>query len=502
MAARRFAMRSNDEPRSTVAESTLNANAKCRTWRFDRILIGDDWQRDVEVRVDGRGRITRVVTGGAEVRGEKVTGWAVPGVPNVHSHSFQRALAGLAEGPGPDSFWSWREVMYSFLARLTPDDVEAITAQLYVELLKAGFTCVGEFHYLHHPPGGGGYDDPAEMSRRIVAGARTAGIRLVHLPAVYESGGFGGRPLARGQERFRMDLAGVAQLHELLRSEARDPRVSLGWALHSLRAVSPGSFRRLAGFVSGGVGDGIAPVHVHVAEQRREVRECLADRGARPVVWLLDHAPVDERWCLIHATHATEAELAGVARRGAVVGLCPTTEANLGDGLFPLRSFAAGGGSFGVGTDSHVSRSPVEELRLLEYGQRLASESRAALGDAGETGNPAPRSGGTGGAALSGAGGALLRHAWRDGSRALAVDGGSIEHGMRADLVVLDADHPALVGRRGRAVLDSWIFSGTDNPVRDVMVGGEWVVRDGRHPREEAVGRAYARAARRLTAGG
>ncbi len=469
-----------------MAESTLNATPGCRTWRFDRILIGDDWQRDVEVRVEPCGRIARVTADVDEVRGERVTGWAVPGVPNVHSHSFQRALAGLAEGSGPDSFWSWREVMYSFLARLTPDDVEAITAQLYVELLKAGFTCVGEFHYLHHPPGGGAYDDPAEMSRRVLAGARTAGIRLVHLPAVYESGGFGGRPLARGQERFRMDLEGVAQLHELLRSEARDPCVSLGWALHSLRAASPGSFRRLAGFVAGGAGDGIAPVHVHVAEQRREVRECLADRGARPVEWVLDHAPVDERWCLIHATHATAAELAGVARRGAVVGVCPTTEANLGDGLFPLRAFTAGGGSFGVGTDSHVSRSPVEELRLLDYGQRLASESRAALGDAGD----------------AGPGGALLRHAWRGGSRALAVDCGSIERGMRADLVVLDADHPALVGRRGHAVLDSWIFSGTDNAVRDVMVGGEWVVRDGRHSREEAVDRAYARVVRGLAARG
>jgi len=491
-------MRSNYELRSTVAESTLDTKPGSRTWRFDRILIGDDWQRDVEVRVDGRGRITRVTAGVDEVRGERVTGWAVPGVPNVHSHSFQRALAGLAEGPGPDSFWSWREVMYSFLARLTPDDVEAITAQLYVELLKAGFTCVGEFHYLHHPPEGGAYDDPAEMSRRVVAGARTAGIRLLHLPAVYESGGFGGTPLARGQERFRMDLEGVARLHELLRSEARDPRVSLGWAMHSLRAASPGSFRRLAGFVSGGAGDGIAPVHIHVAEQRREVRECLADRGARPVEWLLDHAPVDERWCLIHATHATEAELAAVARRCAVVGLCPTTEANLGDGLFPFRAFTAGGGSFGVGTDSHVSRSPVEELRLLDYGQRLASESRAALGDAGEAGDAASGSEGMGGSALSGAGGALLRHAWRGGSRALSVDCGSIERGMRADLVVLDADHPALVGRRGHAVLDSWIFSGTDNPVRDVMVGGEWVVKDGRHPSVEAVGRAYARAVRRL----
>ena len=486
-----------------MVESMLKANPGYRVYRFERMLIGNGWQRDVEVRVDRRGRIARVTAGVEEVRGERVTGWAVPGVPNVHSHSFQRALAGLAEGPGPDSFWSWREAMYSFLEHMTPGDMEAIAAQLYVELLKAGFTCVGEFHYLHRLPGGGAYDDPAEMSRRILAAARTSGIRLVHLPAVYESGGFGGRPLARGQERFRMDLAGVARLHEMLQDDTRDPRVSLGWALHSLRAASPQSFRRLAGLLAGDARGGIAPVHVHVAEQQREVRECIADRGARPVEWLLDHAPVDQRWCMVHATHATDAELAAVARSGAVVGLCPATEANLGDGLFSLRAFTGGGGTFGIGTDSHVSRSPVEELRLLDYGQRLRSQSRVALGDAGKAGSAAGL-GGDGGAALadpggalSGAGGALLRHAWRGGARALAVDCGSIEPGMRADVVVLDAHHPALVGRRGHAVLDSWVFSGTDNPVRDVMVGGDWVVRDGRHPREEAVGRAYARAVRR-----
>lgn len=299
-----------------------------------------------------------------------------------------------------------------------------------------------------------------------------------------------------------MDLAGAARLHELLGNEARGTSVSLGWALHSLRAVSPRSFRQLAALPAGDAGDGTAPVHVHVAEQRREVRECIADRGARPVEWLLDHAPVDDRWCLVHATHATEAELAAVARRGAVVGLCPSTEANLGDGLFPLRAFADRGGSFGIGTDSHVSRSPVEELRLLDYGQRLKSEGRAVLGGAGKAGpggvpgDDATRAVG----ALAGAGGALLRHVWRGGSRALAVDCGGIERGMRADLVVLDTDHPALVGRRGHAVPDSWIFSGTDNPVRDVMVGGDWVVRDGRHPHEEAVGRAYARAVRGLAA--
>ena len=458
-----------------------------RTFRFDRLLVGDRWQRDVGVEIDETGRIASLEPGSARAGRERVAGWTVPGVPNVHGHSFQRAMAGLAEGRGPDSFWSWREVMYRFLGLLTPDDVEAITAQLYVEMLKAGFTCAGEFHYLHHPPGGGGYDDPAEMSRRILAAARRTGIGLVHMPVVYETGGFGGQRLAGSQRRFRMDLDGAARLHEALGGDlGAASGIRLGWALHSLRAVTKGSVERMSEFVP--VGAGGMPVHIHVAEQEKEVRDCLADRAARPVEWLLDHAPVDERWCLVHATHVSDAEAAGVARRGAVVGLCPTTEANLGDGLFPLGAFVAQGGRFGIGTDSHVSRSPVEELRLLDYGQRLVSRRRWVLGGD-EAGASEQRR-----AALSGAGGALLAEAWRGGSRALAWEGGSVETGKRADLVVLDAKHPALVGRSGHAVLDSWVFSGTDNPVRDVMVGGDWVVKEGRHEREEEVGRAFAAA--------
>lgn len=479
------------------ASRKTQASRGIRAYRFEQLLAGGKWHRDVEIAVDRRGRIAGVSTGVGNARGERMGGWAVPGVPNVHSHSFQRGLAGLAEGSGSGSFWSWRDVMYRFADLLTPDDVEAITAQLYMELLKAGFTCVGEFHYLHHRPGGQPYDDPAEMSRRILAAARTVGIGVALIPAVYESGGFGGRPLAGAQTRFRLGFDDAARLLDTLRGEAREASVGLGWGVHSLRAVTRHSFRELAELLSGGAGGGVDTVHVHVAEQRREVRECVAERGARPVEWLLDHAPVDERWCLVHATHTTEPELAAVAQRGAVVGLCPTTEANLGDGLFPLPGFEALGGRIGIGTDSHVSRSPVDELRLLDYGQRLVSERRVVLGGVGEA-----RAAAGGGGARAGVGGALLRHAWHGGSRALAWQGGSIDKGRRADLVVLDADHPALVGREDHAVLDSWVFSGTDNPVRDVMVGGEWVVKQGRHPREEAVRSAYAEAVKRLAAGG
>ena len=293
-------------------------------------------------------------------------------------------------------------------------------------------------------------------------------------------------------------------MHELLANEARAPDQRVAWALHSLRAAWPESVGR--------IGEVAAPgdtVHIHVAEQVKEVRDCVAALGARPVRWLLDHAPVGEGWCLVHATHCDPGELVSLARSGAVAGLCPTTEANLGDGIFPLGDFAALGGGLGIGTDSHVSRSPVEELRLLDYGQRLTKRSRSAWAPDDESG-PAARSEGsrldhqaareTGAptGALDGAGGILLKHAWEGGGRALGWNGGGIAAGSRADFVVLDAEHPALTGREGRAVLDSWVFSGTENPVRDVMAGGRWVVRDGRHERQEAVGRAFRKTVKRL----
>ncbi len=530
--------------------------------RFERLLVGDQWQRDVCVVVNEEGRIASIAPGETGSGGEHVTGWTVPGVPNVHSHAFQRAMAGLAEGgrrtertagrgraePTASSFWRWRRVMYAFLERLSPDDMEAVAAQLYVEMLKAGFVCVGEFHYLHHPPGGGSYDDEAETSRRIARAADAAGIGLVHMPVVYETGGFGGEPLSGGQLRFRMDLDGARRICEAMEPEFRgsgrdgsrrdssgsgrdgggsgrdgggsrqdgasrsSAHRGLGWAVHSLRAVSRESFARIADFVDGRPSRARSPVHLHIAEQQREVEECLAAWGARPVEWLLNNAPVNERWCLVHATRVTKAEVRGIAGSGAVVGLCPSTEANLGDGLFPLGRFAAHGGRFGIGSDSHVSRSPVEELRILEYGQRLAWRTRSVLPSAasldagrvdaldGTGGSLDGRSDALDGAgnALDGTGGALLAHAWRDGGRALGWDGGQVAPGGRADFVVLDADHPALAGRGERTVLDSWVFSGTESPVRHVFVGGVRVIEDGRHPREEEIARAFRESAKRL----
>ena len=452
-----------------------------RAFRFAALLVGDAWRRDVRLEVDAAGRIVSLCPRSPDAACEQVPGWTVPGVPNLHSHAFQRALAGLAEAAGPDSFWSWREVMYRLAALPGPDEAEAIALQLYIELLKAGFTCVGEFHYLHHPPAGGRYEDPAEMSRRIVRAAKRAGIGLVHMPAVYETAGLGGDPLTGSQLRFRLGLDEAMEIREILAEDCRGVGYGLGLALHSVRAVRPETFRRIHEDPAAAG----TPMHIHVAEQEREVRECLAQRGARPVEWLLDRAPVDQGWCLVHATHMTGAESAAVVDRGAVAGLCPTTEANLGDGIFPFGSFVRAGGRFGIGTDSHVSRSPVEELRLLDYGQRLATRARSV-----------PRSGPgePPGGAVAGAGGTLLAQSWENGCRALAWDAGTVAVGKRADLVVLDAEHPSLAGRSGHAVLDSWVFSGTENPVRDVMVGGEWVVRDGRHPREEEAARGYSTA--------
>jgi formimidoylglutamate deiminase len=451
-------------------------------------LLPGGWAEQVRLSVDAAGTITRVEADAPPGRAdERVAGVAVPGLPNLHSHAFQRALAGLTErrgGAAEDSFWSWREVMYGFLARLDPDDVEAIATQLYVEMLRAGYTAVAEFHYLHRTPAGTSYADPAEMSRRLLSAARRSGIGMTLVPAVYTSGDFGAAPLGEAQKRFRMEPDGAAALIEALAPDfARAPEGGsrrLGLALHSLRAVPPAALQEaLAAMRSV---DADAPVHIHAAEQRREVEACLAWSGARPVEWLLDNADVDARWCLVHATHVSPDEVRRLAATRAVAGLCPTTEANLGDGLFPLRDYLSAGGAFGVGSDSHVSVSPVEELRWLEYGQRLATGVRNVAG-----GFPHPSTGRS-----------LFEGAAAGAARALGIQAGALEVGRRADLVVLDPEHPTLAGRRGDALLDSWVFAGNIPAVRHVLVGGRWVVRDGHHALEQKVLERYRETTRRL----
>ena len=390
--------------------------------------------------------------------------FALRGVPNLHSHAFQRAMAGLAErqtDPG-DSFWTWRETMYRMAGRFDPDTLHAVASQLYAEMLEAGYTTVCEFHYLHHAPDGRPYDDPAAMSRALLRAARDTGIRMTLLPVLYMTGGFDGRPLGERQRRFGHDVDAFLALVETLRAE-EDASLRVGCALHSLRAVPPDAMRAVLAALPRDM-----PMHIHIAEQLGEVQDCLALRGARPVEWLLANADVDARWTLVHATHLEPAEIEGIARSGATVAICPTTEANLGDGLFPLKPYLAAGGAIGIGSDSQVSVSPVEELRWLEYGQRLATHHRNIVvrADSPSVGE------------------SLLDAVHASAANATGLDGSG-------DVVVLDAEAPQFAGATPGDVADRWIFSGNRPLVREVHVAGARVVADGRHRDRDAIAARY-----------
>jgi len=423
------------------------------------------------------GRIRTLVA--AEPSGSAA--WLVPGIPNLHSHAFQRAMAGMAErqtNPS-DSFWTWRETMYRFAARFDPDTLHAVAAQLYTEMLEAGYTTVCEFHYLHHAPDGQPYADPAAMSRALVAAARDTGIRLTLLPVLYMAGGFDGRALSERQRRFGHGVDDYLRLFDTLRAE-EGPMLRLGCAFHSLRAVPPDAMRAVLAALPAD-----APLHIHIAEQVGEVQDCLALRNARPVEWLLANAPVDARWTLVHATHLDEAEVGGIARSGATVAICPTTEANLGDGLFPLRDYLDAGGAWGIGSDSHISVSPVEELRWLEYGQRLATRHRnIAVG-----------------AETHSVGETLLHGTLASGAKATGHRVGAFETGACADWLLLDRDAPHFAGAEAGDAIDRWLFSGNRNLVREVHVGGVPVVQEGRHRDRDGIAARYRGAMAKLLAG-
>ncbi|MEO6264142.1 MAG: formimidoylglutamate deiminase [Luteimonas sp.] len=442
------------------------------------------WRSDAGFDTDASGRIRLIDP--AEPTAS--ASWIVPGIPNLHSHAFQRAMAGLAErqtdpraslgsrDDSTDSFWTWRETMYRFAARFDPDTLRAVAAQLYAEMLEAGYTTVCEFHYLHHAPDGDPYADPAEMSRALIAAARDAGIRLTLLPVLYMSGGFDGRALSPRQRRFGHGIDGFLALLDALRREENDT-LRIGCALHSLRAVPAEAMREVLAVLPVR-----SPIHIHIAEQVGEVQDCIAIRGARPVEWLLANADVDARWTLVHATHLIDAELQGVVRSGATVAICPTTEANLGDGLFPLRAWLDAGGAWGIGSDSQISVSPVEELRWLEYGQRLVSRHRniAVHGDSQSVGET------------------LLRGTLASGVNATGHAIGRFEAGSCADWIALDADAPQFAGMHAGDAVDRWLFSGNRNLVRDVHVGGEQVVADGRHRDRDAIAARYHKTMQQL----
>ncbi len=443
---------------------------------FDMALLPRGWASDVRITTR-HGRFLTVTAGVMPEPGDERHALGLPGMANLHSHAFQRGMAGLAErrGPANDSFWTWRNIMYRFVDRLTPDQLRAIAALAYVEMLETGFTRVGEFHYLHHDPNGMPYADPAETSAAIVAAADASGIGLTLLPVFYAHSGFGGQAAGAGQRRFLHGIDGFARLVDAAGGAASAlPDALVGIAPHSLRAVTPDE---LAAILPLGEG----PVHIHIAEQQREVADCLAWSGARPVQWLLDHASVDARWCLVHATHVDEAELDGIVGTGAVAGLCPITEANLGDGIFPAGRFMASGGRYGVGSDSNVLIDMTEELRLLEYGQRLSRQHRNILARA---------AGGSTGLGL-------FEASVAGGAQALGVDGG-IAPGLSADLFSIAMTHPSLCAIDADQALDALVFAAGRTAMDCVWRHGAKVVENGRHRHRDAVVADYRLALRQL----
>ena len=450
-----------------------------------RALLPSGWRNNVLLEWDAGGCLTRVTADSADAATANdgtdgtlaVAGLVVPGMPNLHSHAFQRAMAGLTEyrSNPTDSFWSWRTLMYQFAQKLSPAAMKTIALQLYIEMLKAGYTSVCEFHYVHHDAGGKPYANPAETSECLIAAAEEAGIGLTLLPVLYQYSGFGAQAPHAGQARFINSPQWIIALLQRLQSaHPQHAGLRYGVAPHSLRAVSPASLHELLGALKHW--DAAAPIHIHIAEQTGEVDDCVATLGARPVEWLLDNFAIDARWCLVHATHMTPAETQALARSGAIAGICPSTEANLGDGAFNGALYTAAGGRWGIGSDSHVSTCMREELRSYEYSQRLAQRQRNVLLDAQ-------------GASV---GAYLYTQALAGGAVASGRPVAGLAVGQRADLLVLDESHPDLCGKNHDQLLDSFIFcSHGQTPVRDVLRNGRWTVQDRRHIREDDSAIAY-----------
>ncbi|WP_426142258.1 formimidoylglutamate deiminase [Pseudomonas sp. DWP3-1-2] len=445
----------------------------------ERALLSSGWANNVRIEVNN-GFVTRVTADAEAQDAERLKGPVLAGMPNLHSHAFQRAMAGLAEVAGNlnDSFWTWRDLMYRVVGQISPQQLGVIARQLYIEMLKGGYTSVAEFHYVHQDTTGKPYADPAELALQISQAASDAGIGLTLLPVLYSHSGFGGLAPNEGQRRFIHSTDSYLDLQRCLEPLlAKQPAQRLGLCFHSLRAVTPQQISEVLA-----ASESQCPVHIHIAEQEKEVNDCLAWSGRRPLQWLYENVPVDERWCLVHATHAEPDEVALMARSGAVAGLCLTTEANLGDGIFPSVDYAAQGGRWGIGSDSHVSLSVVEELRWLEYGQRLRDQRRNRLYRPDQ-----PMVGRT-----------LYDAALAGGAQALGQPVGQLQVGQRADWLVLDGDDPYIATAAGDGILNRWLFAGGDRQVRDVMVNGQWVVRDGRHAGEEQSNREFAQVLRAL----
>lgn len=444
----------------------------------EHVLTETGWARDVTLQCSSDGMITHIFTDTEAGTNAIRLGTVLPGMTNLHSHAFQRGMAGLSEqrGPTQDSFWTWRNLMYRFVGAITPEDMEAIAALAYCEMLESGFTRVAEFHYLHHGPNGQAYDDPAEMAGRVCKASQTAGIAMTLLPVLYRWSGFGRAEPSVGQQRFTNSIDSYETLWSAAAAHTRRlENARIGVAPHSLRATDIEDIQALTELAGQG------PIHIHIAEQTGEVEACMAFHGARPIELLLEKAPVDERWCLVHATHMTPAETEALARSRAVAGLCPLTEANLGDGIFPARDFTEAGGTFGIGSDSHIRIDLAEELRLLEYSQRLSHHQRNVLSETGQS-----------------TGRFLFSHALHGGGQASGQDRSGIRIDAAADLVELNTNAPALIGRREDAVLDTWIFSGDGRLVQSVYVSANQVVSGGQALARADVDASYRHALQAL----
>lgn len=448
-----------------------------KIFHFDAALVEGSWMDRVSIAVDPIGIITEITQIGSDVEAQPMAVVALPGMVNVHSHAFQRGFVGLSEyrTSTRDSFWTWRKLMYEFVLQLSPDDVYVIAKQLYLEMLAAGYTWVGEFHYLHNQANGNSYDNLEMMSESIFRAAAETGIGLCHLPVLYQRAGFSGEELSDGQLRFGLSGESFLELFSQCQEFAlRQDSMKAGVALHSLRAVDA---RVASEMLSTFVGEGI-PVHIHVAEQTKEVDDCLGVTGYRPVDLLFERFEVDANWCLIHATHLSEKEVERIAQSGAVVGLCPTTEANLGDGFFQAGRYLSNQGKISIGSDSHCSVDLRDELRTLEYGQRLLSRTRAVLGTDDRS-----------------VGRRLYVDCARGGAEALGISAGEIAVGQRADFTLVDPNSPAIAGAEKDRLLDRFVFTNIGNPVAGVVVGGRHV-----ETRSESFLNAYAESTRRFSA--
>lgn len=434
-------------------------------------LIDGSWQPKVRLHWNAQGNFTQIEQNVAAHANEMVHSYVSPGMTNLHSHAFQRAMAGMTEvaGDGPDSFWTWRDLMYRYALAISPEQMQAIAAQLYAECLRHGYTSVCEFHYVHRAPDGRFYTDIAETSRQVIAAATTAGMGITMLPVLYSYADFQQQPLRDDQRRFNTNVEQILSIIEALEGQ-RNAQVEVGVAPHSLRAASTEQIRAVVTGMPTG-----RPVHIHIAEQMREVNACIAATGKRPVELLFDTQTVDERWCLVHATHLNSQEVASMASSKSVAGICTSTEGNLGDGFFELPSYIAAGGRFGIGTDSHVSQSVVEEIRWLEYGQRLRAQGRNIASVQGQR--------------------RVADYLWQQclqgGAQASGRMVGALKVGHRADMISFDDQHPNLQNLSVADVLSSVVFTGNDNLIKDVFVGGQQVVQSGRHRDQERIQMNY-----------